>query len=77
MAGQTVGHLYMNLDLFEVFKKDPLQAISELEKRTNLTFGNLSISDIEIIKGLNIDELQLLASIYERTKDSDKPFKLG
>jgi len=77
MAGHTVGHLSMNLDLFEVFKRDPVEAINELEKRTNLKFGNLNISDIEVIKGLNIDELQLLASIYDRTKGNDKPFKLG
>ena len=77
MAGSVIHGLSKNKDLFEKFKKDPLAAIAALEKKTKLKFGKLSLSDIEIIKGLSIDELELLASIYTKTKGNDKPFKLG
>ena len=77
MAGTVISGFSKHKNLFEMFKLDPLKAVKELEKKTKGNFGKLNVSDIEVLKELTFEELELLASIYSKTKGNIKPFKLG
>ncbi len=78
MAADLIGGLRKHKELLANFKKDPIAAIKELEKRLNVSLAKVNMTDIEVIRNLSEEELELLAAISERVKAlGGKPFKLG
>ena len=64
--------------IFATFKQDPLKGLKELEKVTKTSFGEVNIKDIEVLRSLTSEELELLAALSLRAAKigGKKPFKL-
>ncbi|WP_445365456.1 hypothetical protein ACJJJB_21180 [Microbulbifer sp. ANSA001] len=77
MAADLINAISAHKDIFDQFSKNPLDAIKALEAKTGVSFGKVNVDDIEILRTMNFDEIQLLAAIQHKIRKGGKPFKLG
>lgn len=77
MSMKAMAVLAQNPELFAQFQSDPMGTIKIIEQMTGADLGNISVSDIELIKTFSPDELQVFFSVAERMKGMNKHnFKL-
>ena len=77
MSAETMAALAQNPKLLADFRIDPIATIKVIEQLTGGNLGNLSVSDIELIKTFSDDEFKVFFAVTQRMKAMNKPrFKL-
>jgi hypothetical protein len=77
MSKSTIHNLSTNPELFERFQRDPLGTLAVMQEMTGGASARLTVADIDLIKSLSREELQVLYGIIEKMRALNIPnFKL-